>query len=138
MVEEAEEYLLFVTEQILTSIIHVETEAVKRGVEVRILVPSDVSPPIGSEKIFAREDETLEKAKIRNRPELKYLKRVDVCLCMSEKEVAGICFPTLEGKIDHLEFRGIDEYSRKWCKDLFEYYWRLAKITKSHEQSGRD
>jgi len=126
MIGEAEEYLLFITEQILTSIIHAETEAVKRGVEVRALISTNISPPPGSERIFAREDENLEKGRVKRRPEVRYLDKVEVCLCMSEKEVAGICFPTLEGKLDHLEFRGLDERSRDWCKDLFEYYWKIA------------
>ena len=92
MVDEAEEYLLFISEQILTSIIHSQSEAARRGVAVRAFFPSNITPPPGSKKMFAREDETLEKAKA-TRPEVKFLDRVDVCLCMSEKEVAGAASP---------------------------------------------
>jgi hypothetical protein len=56
-------------------------------------------------------------------------RRSDVCLCMLEKEVAGVSSPTLDGRLDHLEFRGLDEASHIWCKYLLEHYWKSAKIT---------
>lgn len=109
MIEMAEEYLLFITDQILTTIIPAETEAVKKGVKVRLLVPSKISLPPGSEKVFAREEKILDESRVTVKPQTKYLDKVDVCLCMSEKEVAGVSFPTLHGRLDHLEFRGLDE-----------------------------
>ena len=129
MIENAEEYLLFITDQILTTIIPAETEAVKKGVEVRLLVPGNISLPPGSEKVFAREEKMFEEARVMLRPQTKILDRVGVCLCMSEKEVAGVSFPTLDGRLDHLEFRGLDKDSHKWCKDLFEHYWEKARMS---------
>ncbi len=128
MIENAEEYLLFITDQILTTIMPAETEAVKKGVQVRLLVPSNIHLPPGSAKVFAREEKALEDARVSARSQTRYLDRVDVCLCMSEKEVAGVSFPTLDGRLDHLEFRGLDEASHMWCKDLFEYYWKSARL----------
>lgn len=36
--------------------------------------------------------------------------------------------PTLDGGLDHLEFRGLDEGSYKGYKDLFEYSWSHASL----------
>jgi len=121
---------IYLSEQILSSIIPAESEAAKRGVAVRTILPSKLIPPQGIVRIFTREEEGLDKAGVRRRPEVKFIDEMDVRLYMSEKEVAGVCFTTLDGRLDHLEFRGLDERSRGWCKDLFEYYWTRAKIEK--------
>jgi predicted transcriptional regulator len=67
------------------------------------------------------------RARTEGRYETRRLYRLDVCLGMSEKEVAGVSFSTQNGKLDHLDFRGLDERSIRWCKNLFEYYWEKAK-----------
>jgi predicted transcriptional regulator len=46
---------------------------------------------------------------------------------MSEKEVAILSFPTLHGKFDYLGFTSKDDETRKWCNDLFMYYWERAE-----------
>ena len=51
---------------------------------------------------------------------------VRVAMAMNEK-AAGVCFPGLDGKIDFgVGFVCSDSASRSWCRDMFEYYWRLA------------
>lgn len=58
--------------------------------------------------------------------EEKILERLDICLYMSEKEVAGVAFPFPDGRFDYLGFTATDERSHKWCRDLFQYYWERA------------
>ena len=46
---------------------------------------------------------------------------------MSEKEVAGLSFPSPDGKFDYQGFSGDSVRLHKFCEDLFNYYWDAAK-----------
>ncbi|MBC8223278.1 DUF1724 domain-containing protein [Candidatus Bathyarchaeota archaeon] len=54
------------------------------------------------------------------------MEQFDVFLWMSEKEVAILSFPTLDGKFDYLGFTSKDDRALEWCFDLFRYYWESA------------
>ena len=127
MMKEAEDRLLFIAEQVLTSLTPVEKDAVERGVEIRSILPADIVFPPGSEELFAHP--IFQKANAAGQRQTRYLDRLDVCLAMSEKEVAGVSFSTLDGRLDHLDSRGQDERTLKRCEDMFEYYWEKAKRT---------
>ena len=51
----------------------------------------------------------------------------DIYLYMSEKEVAVVGFPQMDGKFDYLGFSSSDDRMRDWCEDLFEYYWEKSR-----------
>jgi len=68
----------------------------------------------------------LDRARTTGSLEERMLKRLDVYLYMSEKEVAALAFPSLDGKFDYIGFTSTDEKSHKWCEDLFKYYWERA------------
>jgi len=47
---------------------------------------------------------------------------------MLTSESAVICLPDLEGKMDYTTRLGSkDATFRKWCGDMFEYYWAKAR-----------
>ena len=46
---------------------------------------------------------------------------------MSEKEVAVIGFP-VDGKLDYIGFSSEDKKVHRWCHDLFQHFWKKAKI----------
>jgi len=52
---------------------------------------------------------------------------VPMILYMSEKEVALLCFPTVEDKYDFKGFGSKDAETHEWCRDLFYCYWDRAK-----------
>ena len=52
---------------------------------------------------------------------------VPMILYMSEKEVALLCFPTVEDKYDFKGFGSKDAETHEWCRDLFQYYWDRGK-----------
>jgi predicted transcriptional regulator len=57
----------------------------------------------------------------------RYLERVPVTLAINENE-ATVVFSRQNGVMDYMGLFGTDEKFRKWCKDLFMYYWeRTAK-----------
>lgn len=47
--------------------------------------------------------------------EMRMLDEIDVFLWMSEKEVAVVSFPTLEGNFDYKGFTSRDEGAIRWC-----------------------
>jgi predicted transcriptional regulator len=53
----------------------------------------------------------------------KVLERVDLFLYVTEKEVSTLAFPNLDGRFDYWGFTSKNSRARKWCKDLFSYYW---------------
>ncbi len=58
--------------------------------------------------------------------EERVLEKLDIYLCMSEKEVATVAFPCLDGKFDYFGFATTDKRAHKWCLDLFHHFWRDA------------
>jgi predicted transcriptional regulator len=49
-----------------------------------------------------------------------------VFLCLSEKEVSALAFPTLDGKLDYVGFRAQNETAIEWAKTLYAYYWKKS------------
>ena len=128
MVAEAEEYVLSIGDSILMSYISLEIDSVLRGVSNRTIFTRgiDWSPEIKAE--LNREEKVLEATGMRKFLEFRYVDRVNVYMMMSEKEVAGITFRTLDGVFDHIHFSGKDSRFHGWCKDLFEYYWSRSRL----------
>ena len=116
MIQEAQEYVWILSNQILMSARPFLEEAVKRGVEFRIILPEDLIPPPDFEPNPA----------IAKGMKMRTLKRIDVVTAMSEKEAREV-FPTRDGKMDYFVFGTTDKRSHKWCRDLFLYYWERAK-----------
>ncbi len=119
MIKEAREYVWILSDQILMSTQPLLDEAVRRGVEFRLVLPEDMTPPPGFRPMPAIDDV------IKRRT----LERVEVILGLSEK-VARVAFPTLDERMDHIGFRSTDEKAHRWCRDLFLYYWDRAKVGK--------
>jgi len=53
------------------------------------------------------------------------LNQLNIYLCMSEKEVAVVAFPLLDGRFD-ARVSSTDEQTHAWCRDIFNYYWEYA------------
>ena len=120
MIREAQEYIWILSNQILMSTQPLLVEAVKRGVEFRLILPKDMTPP-PDYKPAGLNTELFK---------MRILKKVEIAIAISEKD-GGICFPTTDGRIDYQETLGTplsaDEHSHKWFRDLFLYYWMRAK-----------
>ena len=126
---EAEEYIWVITDQYLVSTWYpLTTEAIEREVKVKQIEAKDwVVPPKIKESYRAKDMETARRARITGLLEERILERLDICLYMSEKEVAGVAFPFPDGRFDYLGFTATDERSHKLCRDLFQYYWERAR-----------
>lgn len=59
--------------------------------------------------------------------ESRLIEECDVFLNMSEKEVAVLSFPNIDGYVDYLGFEGKDDTMLNWCNDVFDYYWKNSR-----------
>lgn len=128
MMQEAEEYIWVITDQYLMSTFPLFREAFEREVKVKTIDPKHWVPPAKlKEGIRAEDAQVVWQARTTGLIEERMLERLDVFLWMSEKEVAVMAFPTLDGKFNYLGFTSADERSHKWCSGLFQYYWERAE-----------
>jgi predicted transcriptional regulator len=124
MIATAQEFVWIITNQILASTVPYLTQALERGAEFKLIMPKDYNPSQSTRQIMTNPIFT--KAIRANKMDMRLLERVDVFLCLSEKEVAALGFPTAEGKLDYNCFKAGKEPTVQWAKTLFEYYWGKA------------
>jgi len=131
MIQEAKEYIWVITDQYIMSTIPLFSKAFERRVKVKTIDPKRwVPPPKLKEGIRAEDAQAVWQARTTGFIKEKMLERLDIYLYMSEKEVATLAFPTLDGRFDYLGFTSTDERMHKWCSDLFQHYWERAEIKK--------
>jgi predicted transcriptional regulator len=46
---------------------------------------------------------------------------------MSEKELALLCFPEVDGRFDYMGFTATAPDAHAWCRDVFLHYWEQGK-----------
>ena len=124
MIQKATEYIWILSNQVLVSTLPHLEEALKRGVEFRLMLPTTVIPPKDAlERMY---DPIFLQAMKTGKFENRSLEKVDVLICLSEKEVAALGFLNSEGELDYHGFHATDELSFRWTKSLYSYYWNLA------------
>jgi predicted transcriptional regulator len=112
----AKKFIWIQTDQILKNLIPIVFEKIKQPFDFRFISPESVMPPDNKAPIPS----TLPSVQKRVVP------KVDVIVIVTEK-AAGFCLPNKSGKIDYRNIHGTDPKFRKWCEDLFLYYWNQAK-----------
>jgi predicted transcriptional regulator len=129
VIRNAEDYLWIITDQYLPSNMPLHVAAWERGVKERdIELTSWVVPERIRESVPNREEYTkkIHHARTTGIVEERMLNQLNVHLCMSEKEVAVVAFPLIDGRFDYFGFSSTDEQTRAWCRDIFNYYWECA------------
>jgi predicted transcriptional regulator len=112
MAKQAEEYVYSMGDQFNVHSPPIIAEKLKLGVEFRSIFPETVVPPPGF-RPAAGVDRRL-------------LPKVPVGIMMTDKK-AMFGLPTLDGKMDGENFVSEDQKFRRWCLDLFNYYWDQGK-----------
>ena len=121
MIRDAEEYVWRITDRYIITIIPAWSEALERGVKGRLIEPEDiVIPPEFDRGPVIRE------SLLNNSFSLQTMENVPLFMSLSEKQVAGICFPNNDGRIDYRGFVSEDPTVLKWATDLYECLWNAA------------
>ena len=141
MVEESEEYVLYMTDQNLVPASHyrVGLEALDRGVQFRCIEQTGFQPP---QDIMVNVEEAIIEGFEAHRNNGNILDRnldsVDLTMYMNEKEVALLAFPTKTGEFDYLGFSSTDPKIVEWCKDIHSYYWNLGVKRQEYYMTTKD
>jgi predicted transcriptional regulator len=125
MFREANEYIWIFINEIIASALPLTSDAVSRGVEFRKLMPRNAQIP--SQILNLTNDDVFARAARAKKLESRYIDKMDVSIFVSEKGVAAIAFPNIEGKFDYLSFTSSATLSQEWAKNLFLYYWSRSK-----------
>lgn len=127
-IREAEEYLWVITDQHISSPYRLEREAYERGGSYRLIEPEGWAPfPQHRDDIDLEYVEALNKARTTGLLRERVLESLDFYVYITEKQVAALAFPSLEGKFDYIGFQSSDPRVHKLCRDLFGHYWDRAK-----------
>lgn len=135
VIKEAEKYVWSITGGIAPpNILSLLKEALERKVQIRNMVElsTRIILPQMREWLVSEEVQamipTFNRARMNGFLEEKVLEQVNVYLIMSEKTVAGLAFPSQEGRYEYslMGFTSMDERAHKWCEDLYQYYWERA------------
>ncbi len=124
MIGEAKEKIWSIVEQPNITNARLTEDAVRRGVENKIILPANILPS----ELYIHYlqgmgvDHPLRSAK----SERKFLDSLPISLVMSEREAPWVLFPMLDGKLDYSGFKAKGGEALKWCGDVFLHYWRLA------------
>jgi predicted transcriptional regulator len=119
MIEQADEYIWIMSNQILMSTIEPLHKALQRGVNFRLIIPSNIKPP--PEFLKHIEIEVWEE----KHSEMRIREKCDYIVTMSEK-AAITSFPTTDRKIDYHGFHVETPDAHDWCRDLFLYSWNQS------------
>ena len=122
MISEAEEYVYRITDRYLRSWLPIIDDALRHGVEYRMLSPADIVVPSNFKM-----PPLMTKADIRGQFNVRTTPGPHVFLAMSEKEVSALGFLNSKGRLDYFSFQSRDPRFHGWCLDLFNNYWAASK-----------
>lgn len=108
----AEKQFWAMAEQVDATTKQPSEEKISTGLDFRFIMQKDLA-------------ESFINSKARVLVGSRYIEHIPVALVISEGE-ASIVFRTHKGVLDYMGLFSTDEKFRKWCKDLFVYYWERA------------
>jgi predicted transcriptional regulator len=112
ILRESEEFCWTAANQFHLSAPPLIAEGLKRGVELRTIIPTNLTPPPGFTPTEGVQRRTLP--------------GFNLVLIVSDKE-AVFGLPYLNGKMDHAQYFSMDPNFLKWCRDLYLNFWDRAK-----------
>jgi predicted transcriptional regulator len=113
MVFEAKKFIWTIAEQVDSSHVEPTQEKVSKGFEFKFIMQKNLARALAN----AKDTEVLTGS--------RYMERIPVTLVINENE-ATVVFRRHNGVMDYMGLFGTDEKFRKWCEDLFVYYWDRA------------
>jgi predicted transcriptional regulator len=124
MISKAEEFVWILTNQILASTIPYLVSALERGAEFRLTMQKDYNPTKSIRDLVS--NPAFAKAVRTQKMDFRFLDRIPIFICLSEKEVAALAFPDLNEKLDYTGFKSERNEIIEWSKGLYDFYWNKA------------
>jgi predicted transcriptional regulator len=126
-IQEAEKYIYLITDHYYLETLSLYKEAFDKGVRMKVIEPKDWLIPAELKKAYPKYYElVVNEVRASGLLEERVVEKLDIYLCMSEKEVATMALPCLDGKFDYFGFATTDKRAHKWCLDLFHHFWRCS------------
>jgi predicted transcriptional regulator len=124
MISKAKEHVWILTNQILASTIPYLVSALERDAEFRLIMQKDYTPTksiidLVSNPAFA-------KAARNHKMDFRFLDKIPIFICLSEKEVSALAFPDINGKLDYIGFKSERNEILEWSQGIFDFYWNKA------------
>jgi predicted transcriptional regulator len=124
MIANAQDHIWILTNQVLASTIPYLIQAIERGAEFRLLMPEDFEPTKSIRELV--NNPVFEKAVRLRKLYCRFVGKLGAFLCLSEKEVSAVGFPSIDGKFDYFGFKGKNDSVAEWANALFMQYWNEA------------
>lgn len=128
IIKESEEYILDINLPYIASAFPHIRDAYDRNVKGMFLHGTDLKVPDEMRQVRDESftDEVIDLIRKKEVYEEKYLD-VEVVLYMNEKEVAILCFPTIQGDYDFRGFTSTEPEAHRWCRDMFFNFWDIGE-----------
>ena len=124
MIAKAEEYVWILTNQVLASTIPYLVSALERGAEFRLTMQKDYNPTKSIRDLVS--NPAFAKAARNGKMDFRFLDKIPIFICLSEKEVSALAFPDINGKLDYTGFKSEGNEILEWSKGLYDSYWNKA------------
>ena len=127
LIKNAEEYVWLMHGQYLLNTLPLLRERLENGVKFRTFEPLTKEPRRSLDPMrphYLQEDDEVFFMKVWESGQVstRFSDDIDAFLYVSEKE-AVIAFPLSDGGFDYLGFRSKEPSMRRFCRDLFDFYW---------------
>jgi len=124
MISKVEEHVWILTNQILASSIPYLLSALEQGAEFRLIMQMDYNPPKSIHDLV--NNPAFTKAARNRKMDFRFLGKIPLFMCLSEKEVAALAFPDMQEKLDYTGFKSEKKEILDWSKGVYDYYWNRA------------
>lgn len=107
-------------------------DQLEKGTKIRGLEQLEYEPSAKSLALTPKKDlRTMQDHWVKGNLEYRYLDEINLKIYMSEKEVALLSLPKIDGEVDMFGFTSSDPKFHRWCSDLFDFYWARSKTKPS-------
>ena len=126
LIKESTEYVWLIVDQFPMYSVSTIVEAIKRGVEFRIIEHKERIFNTDLDVMTSEETQALGLTRSAHLVEQRLVDDVGTYLFLSDSRCV-IAFPTTDGSYDYKGFMSSDDSSLKWCMKLFQHYWDEAE-----------
>jgi predicted transcriptional regulator len=124
MISKAKEHVWILTNQILASTIPYLISALERGAEFRLTMQKNYNPTKSIRDLVS--NPAFAKASRNRKMDFRFIDKIPIFICLSEKEVAALAFPDVNEKLDYIGFKSDRKEILEWSKGLYDFFWNKA------------